>query len=112
MLVVEKGLPGCILVNKKGKRFVNEASTYANVVQVTYEKNTEDAPTVPAYMIYDATYRSKYPCGPLLAGGQQPDWSLPKKFRDGYLAKADTLRGVAEQLGVDAAGLEEEVRRD
>lgn len=110
MLVVEKGLPGCILVNKKGRRFVNEASTYANVVQVTYEKNTEEAPTVPAYMIFDATYRSKYPCGPMLSGAQQPDWMLPKRFRDGYLRKADSLRELANQLGVDADGLEEEIR--
>jgi 3-oxosteroid 1-dehydrogenase len=111
MLVIEKGLPGAIFVNKKGRRFVNEASPYANIVQVMYAKNTPDAPTVPAYMVFDAEFRRKYPCGPFLPGAQQPDWSLPKELRDGYLRKDDTLAGLAKKLGVDPEGLVDQVRR-
>jgi 3-oxosteroid 1-dehydrogenase len=111
MLVIEKGLPGCILVNKKGRRFVNEASPYANVVQVMYAKNTPDAPTVPSYMVFDGQYRQKYPCGPFLQGSQQPDWSLPKKLRDGYLKCDETLPGLARKLGIDPEGLVDQVRR-
>jgi 3-oxosteroid 1-dehydrogenase len=111
MLVIEKGLPGCIIVNQKGQRYVNEASPYANVVQVMYAKNTAEAPTVPSYMIFDTTYRKKYPCGPFFPASQQPDFMVPKHLREGYLKKADTLAELARKLGIDAAGLEAQVRR-
>jgi 3-oxosteroid 1-dehydrogenase len=63
-------------------------------------------------MIFDAMYRKKYPCGPLLAGSQQPDWMLPKALKQtNYLRKADTLEGLAAQLGVDAEGLKKSVAK-
>jgi 3-oxosteroid 1-dehydrogenase len=105
MLVIEKGLPGCILVNKRGERFVNEAAPYIDIVNAMHDKNTRDAPCIPAYMVFDAGYRRKYPFGPFLQSAQQPDWALPRAFRRGYLRKARTLEGLAAQLGVDAGGL-------
>jgi 3-oxosteroid 1-dehydrogenase len=105
MLVVEKGLPGCILVNKRGSRFVNEASPYIDIVHAMYATNTPEAPSVPAYMIFDGLYRRKYPFGPFFQAAQQPDWALPRVIRNGYLRKADTLAGLAAKLGVDAEGL-------
>jgi 3-oxosteroid 1-dehydrogenase len=104
MLVIEKSLPGSILVNKRGERFVNEAAPYIDVVNAMYRTHTPETPCVPAYMIFDATFRKKYPCGPILQASQQPDWMLPKALRS-YLKKADTLEGLAAQLGVDPAGL-------
>lgn len=103
MLVIEKSLPGSILVNQRGERFVNEAAPYIDVVNAMYRSNAS-APCVPAYMLFDATYRKKYPCGPVLQASQQPDWALPKALRS-YFKKADTLPGLAAQLGVDTAGL-------
>jgi 3-oxosteroid 1-dehydrogenase len=43
MLVIEKSLPGSILVNKRGERFVNESAPYADVVNAMHEKNTPEA---------------------------------------------------------------------
>jgi 3-oxosteroid 1-dehydrogenase len=111
MLVIEKGLPGCILVNKNGERFVNEASPYIDIVNAMYAKNTPDSPSVPAYMVFDTGYRRKYPFGPFLQAAQQPDWALPKQLSQGYLKKADTLEGLADQLGVDAGGLKRSVEK-
>jgi len=110
VLVIEKGLPGCILVDKNGRRFVNEASPYSDIVQHMYDHNAPETPSVPAYMIFDAEYRRKYPFGPLLQAAQQPDWMIPKAL-SGYLKKADTVRGLASQLGVDGPGLEQTVER-
>jgi 3-oxosteroid 1-dehydrogenase len=104
MLVIEKSLPGSILVNKRGERFVNEAAPYIDVVNAMYKANTAAAQCVPAYMVFDSTYRKKYPCGPVLQASQQPDWMLPKALRN-YFKKADTIETLAAQLGVDAAGL-------
>ncbi|MFQ5352990.1 MAG: FAD-binding protein, partial [Candidatus Binatia bacterium] len=111
MLVIEKGLPGCIFVNSAGQRFVNEASPYNEVVKAMYENHSNGASCVPAYMVFDTGYRKKYPCGPFLAAAQQPDWMLPKAFKQGYLKKADTIEALATQLGIDAAGLKETLAR-
>lgn len=112
MLVIEKGLPGSIFVNKKGQRFLNEASPYNDICKRMYENHSEESPCVPAYMIFDTTYRKKYPCGPLLPAAQQPDWMLPKALKQtSYLRKADTLDGLAAQLGVDAEGLKKSVAK-
>jgi len=110
ILVIEKSLPGSILVNKRGQRFVNEAAPYIDVVNAMYKTNSANTPCVPAYMVFDATYRKKYPCGPVLQASQQPDWMLPKALRS-YFKKADTLEALAAQLGVDAAVLKATVAK-
>jgi 3-oxosteroid 1-dehydrogenase len=110
ILVIEKSLPGSIMVNKRGRRFVNEAAPYIDVVNSMYKTNTADAPCIPAYLVFDATYRKKYPCGPVLQASQQPDWMLPKALKN-YFKKADTLDALAAQLGVDAATLEATVAK-
>ena len=112
MLVIEKGLPGSIFVNKRGQRFLNEASPYNDICKRMYENHTPESPCVPCYMIFDGTFRKKYPCGPLLPASQVPDWALPKKLKEsGYLKKADTLDGLAAQLGIDATGLKAAVAK-
>lgn len=111
MLVIEKSLPGSLMVNKKGERFVNEAAPYIDVVNAMYEKNTAEAPSVPAYLIFDATFRKSYPVGPFLPGSQQPDWALPKLLREQYLIKADTLEDLAKRIGVDPQGLRKTVSK-
>jgi 3-oxosteroid 1-dehydrogenase len=111
MLVIEKSLPGGILVNKRGERFVNEALPYVDVVNAMYANHKTGAGCVPAYLIFDADFRRKYPCGPLLQGSQQPDWSLPKRLKEEYLKKADSLDGIARLLGIDAVGLTKTVAK-
>jgi 3-oxosteroid 1-dehydrogenase len=75
-----------------------------------YKSNTPEAPCVPAYVVFDATFRKKYPYGPILQASQQPDWAVPKSLKN-YFKKADTLDGVAAQLGIDAAGLKATVAK-
>ena len=112
MLVIEKGLPGSIFVNKRGERFLNEAAPYNDICKAMYAKNTPEAPCIPAYMVFDGTFRKKYPCGPFFQASQQPDWMLPKLFKEQhYLKKADTLEGLATELGIDGAGLKASVER-
>ena len=105
MLVIEKSLPGSILVDAGGERFFNEAAPYVDVVKAMYARDAAGAPCVPAYLVFDGAYRKKYPCGPLLQATQQPDWVLPRAWKRGYLKKARTLEELAAQLGIDAGGL-------
>jgi 3-oxosteroid 1-dehydrogenase len=70
-----------------------------------YGKNTPEAPCIPSYLVFDAKFRARYPCGPMLQASQQPDWALPRAFRKGYLKKANTIEALAAQIDVDPEGL-------
>jgi len=106
MFVIEKSLPGSVIVNSRGKRFVNEAAPYIDVVNAMYAKDEDGSPCMPAHLVFDSIFRHKYICGPLLQSSVQPDWMVKKLLKLGYLKRADTLKGLAEQIGVEAAGLE------
>lgn len=111
LLVVEKSMPGSIIVNKAGRRFTNEAAPYGDVVHQIYARNQVDAPTVPSYLVFDARYRRSYPCGPLGPAKLQPDSAVGRRLRREFLHKASTLGELAERIGVDAAGLTQTVER-
>ena len=112
MLVIEKSLPGSIMVNQAGQRFVNEAAPYVDVVNAQYANHTDAVPCVPCYLVFDARFRKNYPVGPLLPGAQQPDLMIRRLLRDGYLKRSNTIEGLAKEIGVDAEGLAESVRRN
>lgn len=97
--IVERSLPGNMIVNKRGERFMNEALPYIDSVDAIYANNRPDASTVPCYMIFDATFRAKYPYGPVIPG--MPDATIPK----GYVEVGNTLEELAQKLGIDAVGL-------
>jgi 3-oxosteroid 1-dehydrogenase len=94
----ERTLPGTIFVNQAGKRFVNEAAPYSDVVHVMYEKQH-----VPCWMITDQDYRNRYlfkDLAPLLP------------YPDGWYAAKDwTISGLASKIGVPAAALKATVDR-
>jgi 3-oxosteroid 1-dehydrogenase len=99
----EGGFPHAIWVNRAGKRFGDE-SFYRDYLPRTrsWDGVTQTQPNFPPYLIFDGNYRAKYPLGTFLPG--QP---LPEEL----VARADTLRGLAEKLGIDADGLEATVAR-
>jgi 3-oxosteroid 1-dehydrogenase len=111
VLLIEKSLPGGVMVNKKGKRFVNEASPYVDVVKAQYANDTAETPCIPAYLVFDARYRKEYPVGPMLPGAQQPDAFLRGALKRGYVEKANSLAELAQKTGIDAQGLEETVAK-
>ncbi|MBW2268681.1 MAG: FAD-binding protein [Deltaproteobacteria bacterium] len=100
-IIFEKGLPGSVIVNKSGRRFMNEASPYNEVVKQMYAAH-EEASSIPAYFVFDAGYRKRHPCGPVRPGYSQPDWSLAPVLRDTFLSRSKTLLKLANKLGLDA----------
>ncbi|HKP57903.1 MAG TPA: FAD-binding protein [Polyangiales bacterium] len=111
LLVVEKSMPGGILVNKSGQRFTNEAAPYGDVVHEIYRANQPEGATIPCYLVFDARYRRSYPVGPLGPSKLQPDSAIGKRLRREFLNKAGSLAELAARIGVDAAGLEQTVAR-
>ncbi|MBT4518915.1 MAG: FAD-binding protein [Halieaceae bacterium] len=111
MMVIEKSLPGGMLVDKNGKRFVKETSAYDDVVKAMYANNTSEAPCIPAYLIFDARFRKKYPVGPLLPGAQLPDWAVSSDIKKHFVRKADSLEALAHKMGIDVSGLNATVEK-
>lgn len=111
LLIIEKSLPRTMIVNKNGKRFTNEAAPYIDVINGMYDANAQSA-SIPAYIIFDAKYRRKYPMGPIMPGYMQPDWSLSDRLKENFpMKKADSIEELAQKLGIDPAGLVAEVKK-
>ncbi|QQX87919.1 FAD-dependent oxidoreductase [Cupriavidus necator] len=109
-LFIERAMPGCLVVNGQGRRFVNEAAPYSEFVPAMYRDHEKTGSSVPAWMVFDATFRHKYPCGPILPGSVMPDRSIPASLA-GILVRADSLAQLAQRIGVDAGGLADSVAR-
>ncbi|MAL96657.1 MAG: 3-oxosteroid 1-dehydrogenase [Haliea sp.] len=106
MLFTERSMPGCILVNRRGERFVNESVAYTTAVQAMYQGDN-----LPCHAIFDSRYRREYPFGPLLPGGMHLDWLQPRIARGDWLRRAETLEALATDIGVSADGLRQTVER-
>ena len=110
LAIMEKSFPGSCVVNRDGKRFANESQNYMAFQKALFETHTEAHPNAPAWHVFDSRFRKNYMVGPMMTESMKPDWQLPKKwFETGFVAKADTVRELAEQLGINAEGLEQTI---
>jgi 3-oxosteroid 1-dehydrogenase len=96
----ERTLPGCILVNGEGQRFVNEAAPYVDAVHAM-----RDTGSVPAWLISDQRYRDRY-----VFAGVPPRRPLPGRwYKHGAVYKAETLPELASAIGMPPAALRDTV---
>ena len=110
LAIMEKSFPGSCVVNRDGKRFANESQNYMAFQKDLFKTHTEEHPNAPAWHVFDATFRENFMVGPLMTKAMKPDSQIPKKwFEEGFVAKANTIRELAEMLGIDADGLEETI---
>ena len=72
--LAERSLPGCILVNGAGQRFVNESAPYVDAVHAMYAGHTPEVPHIPSWLITDQRYRNRY-----VFAGLPPGKSLPRR---------------------------------
>jgi len=97
---IDRAKPGVIVVDRRGKRFTNEAVSYHDFVPQMIEACRGD-PEVEAFVIADNTTFRKYGLGAAPAS--------PAPFRSflrcGYLVHGNTLRELARVAGIDAEGL-------
>jgi 3-oxosteroid 1-dehydrogenase len=105
--LAERTLPGCILVNGVGRRFVNEAAPYSDVVHMMYDRNTATTPHIPAWLITDQQYRDRYLFKELAPLQPIPDeW-----YAGGAVKKAWSVSDLATQIGVPSSALQSTVSR-
>jgi 3-oxosteroid 1-dehydrogenase len=101
IVIFERGKPGNIIVNAAGRRFANEADPYNELVKQMQEAEPS---AIPAYMIFDSTYRNKYPLG-----GMLPGITPNRHLESGFLIKADSVAELATRIGIDPVRLAETV---
>ena len=101
--VTELTKPGSIMVNRKGQRFMNEACNYNDLGRsfFQFDPQTFDYPNREAWIIFHQAYLDKYPVLTRYPGDPLPNWMI----------QGATLRALAEQIGVDADGLEHTVEQ-
>lgn len=105
-LIAGKSNPGSIMVSQQGKRFANEAQPYEDLVKEQYAANSRGEQTIPCYLIFDATYRTKYAIGHIKPGKVESDAKIPEEnFTSGLITKAESLSALAEKLGMNAENL-------
>ncbi len=104
--LMDRAKPGMITVDKAGKRFVDESTSY-HLFGIRMREAHKTASTIPAFLIADAAAVRKYGIGMVRPGAKRVDHFLA----DGYLTRADTLVELAAILGIDANNLEHTVER-
>lgn len=110
--IMEKSLPGCVVVDPQGRRISNESQNYMAYQREFFARHSEKNPCYPAWMVFDNRFRSRYIVGPVFNKSMQPDWALPKDFLgDKFMQRGETLHELAQKIGVDADGLQDTVER-
>ncbi|MFY9635885.1 MAG: FAD-dependent oxidoreductase [Cellulosimicrobium cellulans] len=104
----DRARPGVIAVDSNGLRFVDESCSYHRFVRAMFA--SPDAAAVPAWLVVDSRTLAKYGLG-MITMPHLPRAALRRYIKDGYLYEAETLTGLAAQIGVDPAGLESTVQR-
>ncbi|MEM9682069.1 MAG: FAD-dependent oxidoreductase [Pseudomonadota bacterium] len=92
-------LPHSMIVNRHGRRFVNEKQMNIGLAFAERDPATGAPLHLPAWRIYDSQFATKYP------------HAMPKKSVPNNRFSADTLEDLAGQIDVDPAGLVETAQR-
>jgi 3-oxosteroid 1-dehydrogenase len=107
-LFIERSLPGSIIVNQAGRRYMNEAPSYHIAGRGMIENDAPHAGTSPSFILFDARYHRRYPMGPVLP--MMPYWMLPRAVRE-ILFRARSWEELARQLRIDPAALTGTIER-
>jgi 3-oxosteroid 1-dehydrogenase len=100
----ERNLPGSLMVNAAGQRYVNECAPYVDAVHAMYEP---EVPFVPSWLIFDQRYRDTY-----VFAGQPPRRRFSRRwYAAGTVFQAPSLAELAASIGVDAEALGKTVAR-
>ncbi len=105
--LAERNLPGSIIVNSAGKRFMNEALPYVEATHEIYKGEATGVSHVPAWLVMDQRYRNRY-----LFAGLSPRQPFPGRWlKNGAVRKASSLDKLAEEIDVPAESLGATIER-
>ncbi|WP_022884465.1 FAD-dependent oxidoreductase [Glaciibacter superstes] len=96
-------LPGGIIVNQAGHRFVNEAMNYNDMGKAlgNFDPQNYAYANQPCWLIFDQRFRDSYSVGMV----------TPDAFTPAWITVADSLDELAEKVGIDKAGFNDQITR-
>jgi succinate dehydrogenase/fumarate reductase flavoprotein subunit len=103
--LLDRYKPGVIGVLRNGKRFTNESNSYHDVGAALI-RACEGEKETAMWLVVDKTALAKYGLGYV----KPAPMPLGKHPSNGYLIKGRTLAELAQNAGIDPAGLEATVR--
>lgn len=101
-LGAELSLPGSILVNRQGNRFVNESVNYNDLSHAFAVRDANDTEllNVPCWLVFDDGFRRRYQVAGTMPGDTPPAWWI----------RTTTIEELAGEIGVDRAAMSRTVK--
>ncbi|OWV83876.1 hypothetical protein B5K08_12310 [Rhizobium leguminosarum bv. trifolii] len=109
-IVRELALPGSILVNGNGERFVNEATSYNDLGMAfnNFDPGSFSYINRPAWLIFDHAFKNRYAVASISPSQAAPGWMRTatslKELADKLSVKAERLRTTVARFNEDALG--------
>jgi 3-oxosteroid 1-dehydrogenase len=103
--VWERSMPGAIIVDQSGQRYVNESASYVDVGHAILERDRV-SPAIPSWLVMDARHRRRYAFGAL-----PPAYTPRRLVESGFVVKASSVGDLARQTGIDEGGLRRTLQR-
>jgi succinate dehydrogenase/fumarate reductase flavoprotein subunit len=108
ILLAERSLPGSFMVDRTGRRFVNEATDYMTFGQRVIARERAGDPVGSMWLVFDQRYRNSY----LLAATLFPRMPLPRGWYDAGIAhRAGSVAGLARAANLPEAAFTETLHR-
>ena len=100
VLLAERSLPGSLIVDQNGTRFINEATDYMSFGQCLLERERSANPVESMWIVFDQKYRNSY----VFAGGLFPRMSIPQSWYEaGISHRSHDPAELADKIGVPKA---------
>lgn len=102
VLLAERSLPGSVMVDETGTRFINEATDYMSFGQTVLSQREQGRPLEQMWLIMDKAYRRRY----VFAGVVFPTMPFPKEwYAKGIAVRGSNPQALAQAMGVPAEAL-------
>jgi succinate dehydrogenase/fumarate reductase flavoprotein subunit len=100
VMLAERSLPGCFIVDQTGRRFVNESTDYMSFGQRILQRERAGDPVESMWIIFDQQYRNSY----VFAAELFPRMPIPQHWYDAGIAhRADSFSQLAREIGLPEA---------
>jgi 3-oxosteroid 1-dehydrogenase len=97
VMLAERSLPGSLIVDQSGDRFVNEATDYMSFGQEVLRRERSGNPVETMWIVFDQKYRNSYVFGAELF----PRMAIPREWYEAGIAhRSDSLAELGDLIGV------------
>jgi hypothetical protein len=99
----ERARPHCIMVNRRGERFTNEAANYNAFGAAFHQMDVSsfDYLNIPCWMLFDHFYLTRYGLAGYRGASETPDW----------ITEAPTIPDLAARLAIPPDALQATIDR-